>query len=86
MHAATVLAADSPRLAKAYEPLVAELRLSLVPVRLYMSVSELAADHAELFRAIESGDGDAARRRFMQHLALSSRLDRVRAAGMSAVR
>jgi DNA-binding GntR family transcriptional regulator len=69
LHEALVAAVGSPRLERLYGSLAAETRLGLVGLRhVYEDGHDMAAEHAELLRAIADGPVDAAREAVRDHL------------------
>lgn len=68
-HRAVIDAADSPRIARAYGGVQAEIQLCMVQLRPhYERPSQVAAEHTELLAAIEAGDADRAEELFRIHL------------------
>jgi len=68
-HRAVIDAADSPRIARAYAGVQAEIQLCMVQLRPhYEHPSQVAAEHTELLAAIEAGDPDRADQLFRRHL------------------
>lgn len=68
-HRAVIDAADSPRIARAYTAVQAEIQLCMVQLRPhYERPSQVAAEHTELLAAIEAGDPDRADQLFRRHL------------------
>lgn len=68
-HRALVATLGSPRLARFFDTLQAELRLSFAVLdRLTGGVDDSVASHRALLSAIESGDPDTARRAILDHL------------------
>ncbi len=68
-HRAIVVAAGNSRLARAHRDLEVELRLCLAQlVHGYATVAQLADEHEELLRAIESGRPATAEAAIRQHL------------------
>ena len=60
-HRAFIDAAESPRIARAYDGVQAEIELCMVQLRAhYERPSQVAAEHTELLAAIEAGDPDRA--------------------------
>jgi DNA-binding GntR family transcriptional regulator len=68
-HRAVIDAADSPRIARAYAGVQAEIQLCMVQLRPhYERPSQVAAEHTELLAAIDAGDPDHAEELFRRHL------------------
>ena len=68
-HRAVIDAAESPRIARAYAGVQAEIQLCMVQLRPhYERPSQVAAEHTELLAAIEAGDPDRADELFRDHL------------------
>jgi DNA-binding GntR family transcriptional regulator len=68
-HRAVIDAAESPRIARAYDGVEAEIELCMVQLRPhYERPSQVAAEHTELLAAIEAGDPDRASELFREHL------------------
>ena len=68
-HRAVIDAAESPRIARAYAGVEAEIQLCMVQLRPhYERPSQVAAEHTELLAAIEAGDPDRADELFRDHL------------------
>ena len=68
-HRAVIDAAESPRIARAYDGVQAEIELCMVQLRThYERPSQVAAEHTELLAAIEAGDPDRAEELFRNHL------------------
>ncbi len=68
-HRAVIDAAASPRIARAYDGVEAEIELCMVQLRPhYERPSQVAAEHTELLAAIEAGDPDRASELFREHL------------------
>jgi DNA-binding GntR family transcriptional regulator len=68
-HRAVIDAADSPRIARAYAGVQAEIELCMVQLRPhYERPSQVAAEHTELLAAIEAGDPNRADELFRAHL------------------
>jgi DNA-binding GntR family transcriptional regulator len=68
-HRAVIDAADSPRIARAYAGVQAEIQLCMVQLRPhYERPSQVAAEHTQLLAAIEAGDPDRADELFRDHL------------------
>jgi DNA-binding GntR family transcriptional regulator len=72
-HAAIVTATDNARLARAHEQLQGEILLCIAQLgAAYATVGELAAEHAELVEAIESGRPSTAEAAIRSHLERAS--------------
>jgi DNA-binding GntR family transcriptional regulator len=68
-HRAFIDAAGSPRIARAYGGVQAEIELCMVQLRAhYERPSQVAAEHTELLAAIDAGDPARAEELFRRHL------------------
>ncbi len=71
-HRAFIDAAESPRIARAYDGVQSEIELCMVQLRVhYERPSQVAAEHTELLAVIEAGDPDRATERFRHHLTVA---------------
>ncbi len=69
-HRALVATFGSVRRSRAHEQLCNETRLSLVPVKSYRDPRYMYQEHADIVRALKTGDPDAAEARIRRHLDL----------------